>query len=196
MTSPHTRKTKTSKQKFLFSKTNPFESAASLLDAKFLAQDQAENYRYAYRATALLQGNAAVKVGQSIYLDGLSHGMSGYWVVLGITHKFGSGNAKYEMEVMLGADVIGDSVTNPTKDTGVRDFDAEAVGQSLVPTDSYLSSYSIGINEGYVEQATEPSQTIANVPLASTVSGYTENIYENEVPDLSQVQRTTTWGAN
>lgn len=196
MTSPHTRLTKASKQKFLFSKTNPFESASNLLDAKFLAQDQAENYRYAYRATALLQGNAAVKVGQSIYLDGLSHGMSGYWVVLGITHKFGSGNAKYEMEVLLGADVIGDSVENPSKDTAVRDFDAEAVGQSLVPADSYLSSYSVGINEGTVEQATPAAQATINVPLASTVSGYTENIYENEVPDLSQVQRTTTWGAS
>jgi hypothetical protein len=195
MKSPHSRVTKAGKQKAVFSKHNPFETAASRLEAKFLAQDQAENYRYAYRATANLQGNAAVKVGQVIYLDGLAQGMSGYWVVLSATHKFGSGNAKYELEVLLGADTLGDSVSNPTQDTGVRDFDAESVNQSLTPSDSYLTSYDVGINGGDVESAAPTQMSTNNTPLASTVTSTEDDIYASEVPDLSQIPRTTTWGA-
>lgn len=196
MRSPHTNSIKGQKQKAKFIKHLPFESATTLAEAKYLAQDRAETYRYTYRAKALLTGNAAVKVGEVIYLAGLAQGMSGYWTVLSITHIFGSGNAKYQIEVNLGADVLGQS--DPATSTDfltVRDLEAELANQALTPATSALINYSLAPTEGVIEEYQPYSESIKNVlPDYKTTAPLTDP-YKDDVPNFSTVRRTISWRA-
>jgi len=194
MTTTHSSST----NKATFVKHLPFESATSLSDAKYIATDRAETYRYKYRGVAVLAGDAGVKVGHLIYLDGLEQGMSGYWTVLRVDHLFGSGNAAYQLEVLLGTDKLGDVSNNIGQDTEVRDFAAELAEQSLDPADSNLTDYSFGINAGTVESSVSyaPSSKVVTPAYASpSPTSYTPNIYVDEVPNFSSVKRTTTWAA-
>lgn len=198
MTSPHTNIVKGSSFKAKFVKHLPFESATSLADAKHIANDFAENYRYRYRASADLQGNPSIRVGEYVYLDGLAHNMSGYWVVLGIEHEFGSGNAGHLMHVQLGADIVGDTSGGAPASAEVRDFSAELAGQSLLPADSALTTYSTSINNGPVQTAVPKRAATKNVPAAyksPAPTSYTPNIYQDDIPNLSQIRRTTSWRA-
>lgn len=187
-----------STNKATFLRHLPFESATSLADAKYIATDRAETYRYKYRGIAILAGDAGVKTGQLIYLDGLSQGMSGYWTVLRVDHVFGSGNAAYQLEVLLGTDILGDVSDNVGADTEVRDFAAELAEQSLDAGSSTLTDYSFGVNAGSVESSVvyAPSSKVVSPAYASPApSSYEPNIYKDEVPNFSSVKRTTTWAA-
>jgi len=182
--------------KATFLKHLPFESATSMADAKYIASDRAEAMRYRYRAIARLTGNSGVKPGQLIYLDGLYQGMSGYWTVLRADHLFGSGNATYQIEVLLGTDTLSDVSASIGVDTEVRDFSAELANQSLDAGASTLTDYSFGINIGNIESSAVYAQSskvalASNSPEAETT--YDPDIYKNDVPDFSAVKRTTTW---
>jgi hypothetical protein len=182
--------------KATFLKHLPFESATSLTDAKYIASDRAEAMRYKYRAIARLTGNSSVKPGQLIYLDGLYQGMSGYWTVLRADHLFGSGNATYQIEALLGTDKLGDASAAIGANTEVRDFSSELANQSLDAGVSTLTDYSFGVNIGDIESAAVYAQSskvapAANAPAASTT--YDPDIYKNDIPDFSAVKRTTTW---
>lgn len=182
--------------KATFLKHLPFESATSLTDAKYIASDRAEAMRYKYRAIARLTGNSGVKPGQLIYLDGLYQGMSGYWTVLRADHLFGSGNATYQIDVLLGTDKLGDVSAAIGANTEVRDFSSELANQSLDAGASTLTDYSFGVNIGDIESAAVYAQSskvapAANAPTASTT--YDPDIYKNDIPDFSAVKRTTTW---
>jgi len=197
-TNPHSNVTSSANQKPKFKKFLPFETASTLTEAKHLANDVAETYRYAYRAQALLAGHADVKVGHVIYLDNLEHGMSGYWTVLSVTHLFGSGNASYQLQVTLGCDVLGDVDPEAKNRAEVRDFDAEFSGKSLFPSNSVLSDYSSNATIGVAEGPTLPKPTAKNVPSAyapATSTEYTTDLYKDEVPDTSKINRMVTWRA-
>jgi hypothetical protein len=196
--SPHTRVTSSTNHKPKFVKHLPFETASSLTDAKYLAHDMAETYRYGYRAKALLSGHPDVKVGQLIYLDHLEHGMSGYWTVLEVQHLFGSGNAAYQLQVMLGCDVLGDSDPNAESKAEVRDFDAQFAGTSLIAANSLLSDYSSNVMTSKAEGPTLLAPTSKNTPAsykADAPTEYTSDIYQDETPDFSNIKRTVTWRA-
>ena len=197
-TNPHSNVTASANQKPKFKKYLTFETANTLTDAKHLANDVAETYRYAYRAKALLSGHADVKVGHVIYLDNLEHGMSGYWTVLSVTHLFGSGNASYQLDVTLGCDVLGDVDPNAKDRSDVRDFDAEFSGKSLFPSNSVLSDYSNIVTTGIPEGPKLPAPTSKNVPSAyapAPATEYTTDLYKDDVPDISNINRMTTWRA-
>jgi hypothetical protein len=184
--------------KATFLKHLPFESATTLSDAKYIATDRAETYRYKYRATAVLAGNAAVKVGQLIYLDKLSQGMSGYWTVLRVDHLFGSGNSAYQLEVLLGTDKLGDVSTTIGSNTEVRDFSSELAGQSLDSSSAMLNDYSFGVTSGSVESSAVYAPSSKVVPAAympAPATSYSPDIYKNDIPDFSSIKRTTTWVA-
>lgn len=194
MTSPHSKPTPKAK----FVKHLPFEVATTLSDAKYIAEDIAESYRYKYRASALLAGDANVKVGEVIYLDGLDQNMSGYWTVLEADHIFGSGNRAYQLSVRLGADKIGDSDPNAGTTTGKRDFEAELSNQSLTTKGSKLNNYSIGVNNGRTDLGVKKTPSSKNKPSPTktpAATSYTPNIYKGEVPDFSNVRRQVTWSA-
>ena len=194
MKSPHSKTSKKAK----FVKHLPFEVAKTISEAKFIAEDLAEANRYNYRGIALLQGDANVGVGDSIYLDNLDQNMSGYWVVIAVKHIFSGGNQSYQIEALVGADSIGDSDPSIGKNLGKRDFEAELSGQSLKPKGSKLNNYSIGVNNGKIDLGVKKTKSFKNTPSPNTkplATKYSPNIYKNEVPDFSQVGRQVTWTA-
>jgi hypothetical protein len=183
--------------KAAFLKHLPFESATSLSDAKYIASDRSETHRYKYRAAAVLSGNNLVKVGQIIYLDKMEQGMSGYWTVLSAKHVFGTGNAKYQLEVVLGTDVVGDT-SEEFATPEIRDFAAEFSEQSLDVTPSILEDYSFGVNNGKIESAANyasSARTVSPNYAAPTPTVYEKDIYKNETPNFSKIKRTTKWAA-
>lgn len=187
-----------STNKATFLKHLPFESATNLADAKYIATDRAEAHRYKYRATAVLSGNAEVKVGQLIYLDKLEQGMSGYWTVLQAVHVFGSGNIAYQLEVVLGTDKLGDMSTTIAQSTEVRDFAAELAEQSLDSGAAALNDYSFGVNAGKVESSAKyaPSSKVVRAAYTNPAStSYSPNIYKDEIPNMAAIKRTTSWVA-
>jgi len=195
---PHSRVTAGKPNKSKFVKYLPHETAASASDAKYLAHDVAEANRYVYRAKATIVGHAGVSVGKQIYLDNLAHGMSGYWTVLSVTHIFGSGNAKYQMDVVLGADVLGDVNPNAAGAADTRDFDAEFSGKTLTPANSVLTDYSLEVTVGVAEPSGNSIQTSKNTSLSYSPTPqtvYTPDLYEYDVPDISGIRRTITWRA-
>lgn len=183
--------------KATFLKHLPFESATSLSDAKYIASDRSETHRYKYRANAVLSGNTLVKVGQLVYLDKLEQGMSGYWTVLSMTHVFGTGNAKYQLEVTLGTDTVGD-VSEDIASPEIRDFAAEFSEQALDVAPSILEDYSFGVNAGSVESAAtyaKSSRVVKTNSAAPTPTVYEKDIYKTEIPDFSKIKRTTKWAS-
>lgn len=183
--------------KATFLKHLPFESATSLSDAKYIASDRSETHRYKYRATAVLSGNTLVKVGQLVYLDKLEQGMSGYWTVLSMNHVFGTGNSKYQLEVTLGTDTVGD-VSEDIASPELRDFAAEFSEQALDVAPSILEDYSFGVNEGSVESSAtyaKSSRVVKPNYAAPTPTVYEKDIYKNETPDFSKIKRTTKWAS-
>lgn len=194
MKSPHSKTSKKAK----FVKHLPFEVAKTISEAKFIAEDLAEANRYNYRGVALLAGDANVGVGDSIYLDNLDQNMSGYWTVIAVKHIFGGGNQTYQLEVLVGADSIGDSDPNIGKNLGKRDFEAELSKQSLKPKGAKLNNYSIGVNNGKTDLGVKKTKSFKNIPGPNTkplATKYSPNIYKNDVPDFSQVARQVTWTA-
>jgi hypothetical protein len=80
----------------------------------------------------------------------------------------------------------------------VRDFDAEFSGKSLFPSNSVLSDYSSNATIGVAEGPTLPKPTAKNVPSAyapATSTEYTTDLYKDEVPDTSKINRMVTWRA-
>lgn len=186
-----------SSNKATFVKHLPFESATSLSDAKYIASDRSETHKYKYRATATLLGNNLVKVGQVVYLDKLEQGMSGYWTVLSIRHIFGSGNTKYQLEVSLGTDTIGDT-SKEFAVPEIRDFAAEFSEQSLDLAPSILEDYSFGVNDGKIESAAKYAKSNKTVKPNYTLpaaTSYEKDIYKTETPNFSKVKRTTKWAS-
>jgi hypothetical protein len=191
---PHSK----TSQKAKFVKHLPFEVAKTVSEAKFIAEDLAEANRYNYRGVALLMGDANVNVGESIYLDNLDQNMSGYWTVIAISHLFGSGNYTYQMEVLVGADSLGNADPNIGKNPGKRDFEAELSNQSLKPKGSKLNNYAIGVNNGKIDVGLKKTKSAKNIPGPAArplATSYTPNIYKNDTPDFSQVARQVTWRA-
>lgn len=194
MKNPHSKGIKKGK----FVRHLPFEVAKTVSEAKFIAEDLAEAARYNYRATVTLAGDADVSVGETIYLDNLDQGMSGYWTVLSVQHLFGSGNVAYQIKALVGTDTIGDADASISKSLGKRDFEAELSNQSLKSKKAKLNNYTIGVNNGKTDLGVKPTKSSKNIPGPNAkplATKYTPNIYKNEVPDFSRVSRQVTWTA-
>jgi hypothetical protein len=116
----------------IFNHHTSFEVSKSLTDAKFIANDAAETYRYKYRAKATLLGDVNVEPYNAIYLAGLSGDMNGYWTVLSVTHLFGDKKIPYALEVELGSDQLGQ---DDPAGQGFRDVEGELNGASATTAD-------------------------------------------------------------
>lgn len=194
MKNPHSKGPKKAK----FVRHLPFEVAKTVSEAKFIADDLAEAVRYNYRGVVTLNGDANVSVGETIYLDNLDQGMSGYWTVLSVKHLFGGGNNTYIIKAVVGTDVLGDTDASISKSIGKRDFEAELSNQSLKPKKPRLNNNTIGVNNGKADLGVKPTKSFKNTPGPNAkplATKYTPNIYKNEVPDFSQATRQVTWTA-
>jgi hypothetical protein len=124
--------------------------------------------------------------------------MSGYWTVLSVEHLFGGGNNTYQIQAVVGADVVGDADASIGKSAGKRDFEAELSNQSLKPKKPRLNNNTIGVNNGRTDLGIKPTKSFKNIPGPNAkplATKYTPNIYKNEVPDFSQATRQVTWTA-
>ncbi len=194
MKNPHSKASKKTK----FVRHLPFEVAKTVSEAKFIAEDLSETAKYKYRGVVTLAGDSDVNVGETIYLDNLDQGMSGYWTVLSVKHLFGSGNVAYQIQAVVGTESIGDADASIGKSLGKRDFEAELSNQSLKPKKAKLNNYTIGVNNGKTDLGVKPTKSFKNAPGPNAkplATKYTPNIYKNEVPDFSQVSRQVTWTA-
>jgi hypothetical protein len=195
MASRFSKVSSSSKPKAKFKRHQVHEVTTSLTESKLIASDLADAKRYAYRAKAVLVGEATVKPYEPIYLDGLPNGMSGYWTVLKVTHIFGGTTANYMLEVELGTDVLGD--TNPDASTAsdTRDVNAEIAGQKIEPSPSILVDYAFSVNNTQLYTPPIKSVNIKPTDTALTTDPTSPNLYQNDVPDFSAVKRTTAWSA-
>ena len=164
-----------------FTKHQVHEVADSLTNSKQVAQDLSENDRYQFRAKAVLVGDVDVAPYDAVYLDNLPGGMSGYWTVLAVRHIFGSG-ISYKLEVELGADVLGEAVSDPAT-MGYRDIEAELAGAGQVAEPVYVDELFLpGLSNEYAQYGlTRPT---------SVTTG--EVTY---VPDFSIIRRQSAWRA-
>jgi hypothetical protein len=181
--------------KSTFKKHYPFEVAASTNDAKLIAQAQNKNHNYQYMAEVTVVGDATIRPYDPIYLDNLPNGMSGYWTVISIVHRFGGKPGYYMLELVVGTDKIGETSTLAPKAIAYRDVEGELNDQTISISESSLEEFSLSPNESDLPEPisnfTEPKVT----PRATTFPNPTNNPYSLGSPNLSQVKRTVTWKA-
>lgn len=173
------------------------EAATSLTDAKYIANDLANMKRYAYRAKVVTIGNAAVRPYDPIYLDGLPNGMSGYWIVLSVTHVFGGKDSEYKMELEVGTDTLGDVDKNAYKNAETRDVEGELSGQAITSGESVLLDVSTSVNASQLSPSyTASTPTVAVTPPANAVpSSLTTNPYDYAYPVPKIEASTVKWVA-
>jgi len=181
--------------KAVYKKHFPFEVATNSNDAKLIAEAQGKNHRYQYMAHCVLAGNADIRPYDPIYLDNLPNGMSGYWTVISVTHRFGGKSGYYMLDVLVGTDIIGE--TNPNASTAVayRDVDSELNNQSLVTNDSMLQEYSVSPNDSTLPAAGTDVRGPKVTPKASFISNITTNPYAVYPPTAATPKRTAQWKA-
>ena len=184
-----------SKPKAKYKKHHVHEVTTSLTEAKAIANDLAETKRYAYRATATLVGNAGVRPYDPIYIDGLPNGMSGYWTVLKVVHRFGRIPANYMLEVELGTDVLGEENPKAYKAVETRDVNSELAGQNMAPAESVLVDYAFSVND--TELYKPPIESVNTKPRDTAVTPVVNSpdLYQDSIPDFSAVKRSTSWQA-
>lgn len=195
MPSRFSKVSSSSKPKAKYKKYQTHEVTTSLTESKLIANDLAEAKRYAYRARAVLVGNASIRPYEPIYIDGVPNGMSGYWTVLKVIHIFGGPQANYMLEVELGTDVIGEPNPEAYKVVETRDVNAELSGQSVEPSPSKLIDYSFSVNNSPMYVAPVQSVNLKPADTAVAASASSPDLYQTDVPDFSIVKRSTAWVA-
>jgi hypothetical protein len=144
----------------IFNHHTSFEVSKSLTDAKFIANDAAETYRYKYRAKATLLGDVNVEPYDAIYLAGLNGDMNGYWTVLSVNHLFGDKKIPYALEVELGSDELGQ---DDPAGQGFRDVEGELNGAA--PTTSDVDTQLVDLQ--FVEQLSTGGELAGEVTPTS-----------------------------
>lgn len=195
MPSKYSRVTSSTKPKAKYKKHHVHEVTTSLTEAKAIASDFAETKRYAYRATATLVGNASVRPYDPIYIAGLPNGMSGYWTVLKVVHRFNRKPAFYMLDVELGTDILGEENQQAYKAIETRDVNAELAGQNISPADSVLVDYSFSVNDNPLYTPGIESVNIKPKDTAVTPVSNSPDLYQDSIPDFSSVKFSTAWKA-
>ena len=184
----------TSKSKF--KKHHVHEVSTSLAESKQIANDYAENHRYAHRATALVVGTSTIRPFDPVYIDGVPNGLSGYWTVLEVKHVFGGSIAPYMLELELGTDTIGDVNPNAKYTSEERNINNELAGKDLSSSESVLASHALKVNA----HSFAVKKPVVSPRVSKPVSQYIDpsaNPYHHTstTPDYGISPRTSTWVA-
>lgn len=181
-----------------FKRHQVHEVASSLTDSKHIANDIANNMRYAYRASATLVGEASIRPYDPIYLDGLPNGLSGYWTVLSAKHIFGGMPLNYSLHVELGTDVLGDVDVNAINNVHYRDVQAELAGQNSVVQvpDFLLVSYSPNGTELMPSDGTTIPTSAVTPAYNTPTADISANPYDVSSPTPPKTADTVTWVIN
>ena len=194
--------------KTTFKKHHVYEVSHNLVESKHIADDYSNAHRYQHRAHVTIVGAATVRPYDPVYLDGLPNGMSGYWTVLSVRHIFGGRPANYMVELEVGTDALGDTDPQAKLRADTRDIQSDLSGQSLSPSDSSLSDYSLSPNGTSVDPDYGITDLTANnrispvgVPAANTItmtatsSPVAATAYKDQAPNLKGVKRTVQWAS-
>ena len=165
-----------------FTHHHVYEVANSLNDSKHIADDYNNAHRYQHKASVTVVGYPDLRPYDPIYLDGLPNGLSGYWTVLSVRHVFGGAPADYVLELEVGTDFIGDTNPDAYKKSTNRDVQADLAGQSLTPSGTTLTTYTVSPNS---------SPLVASVGKTNTTAaGTTSNVGVPYVPGATPFKDT------
>jgi hypothetical protein len=178
-----------------FKRHYPYEVATSTNDAKLIAEAQNKNHKYQYLAECTIAGNVSIRPYDPIYLDNLPNGLSGYWTVISVTHRFGGSHGYYMLDLVVGTDVIGETNPNAPKAVPYRDVEGELNDQTLTVVDSVLEQFNLSPNE---TDLPEPYSNVGSAHVtspATAIPNPTNDKFAVHPPSFSKVKRTTTWKA-
>lgn len=180
-----------------FTHHHVYEVANNLNDSKHIADDYTNAHRYQHRATVTVVGYPDLRPYDPIYLDGLPNGLSGYWTVLSVKHVFGTYAPLYFLELEVGTDFIGDVNPDAYKSAANRDVQADLAGQSLTPSDTVLTTYSVSPNSSPLDPDTGVTSPTAigepsNIAIPNIV-GTTP--FADAAPNTDFLKSTVQWGS-
>jgi len=173
----------------------PYEVASSTNDAKLIADAQNKNHKYQYLAECTVAGDVTIRPYDPIYLDNLPNGMSGYWTVISVTHRFGGEPGYYLLDLVVGTDQVGEVNTNAKKVIPQRDIEGELNDQNLEVANSVLQQFSLSPNEMSLPEPYSNTGSSKVVRPATAIPNPTNNPYNVITPSLSKIKHTTTWKA-
>ena len=181
--------------KAAFKKHYPYEVVSNVNDSKLLANALSNTSRYQYTMEVTVIGNSDIRPYDPIYLDNLPNDLSGYWTVLSVTHNFNDSRAYYILDLVVGAETLGDVNPNAGKVVQYRDVESELSGQSLTVAESQLTEISLSPNsselqdvdyDGVGPNVTQPSNSFSSIVT---------NPYLIKPPSLKGVKNTVSWSA-
>jgi len=187
--------TSASNVKAIFTKHHVYEVASSLAESKQIADGYSSTHRWQHRAHVTIIGNPSIRPYDPIYLDGLPNGMSGYWTVLSVVHVFGGRPSNYFVELEVGTDIVGLTDPAAASRAGTRDLQSDLAGQSLVASDSTLTSYTLSPNANSLVLATGTTSPTSITSIGAVSIPNVPNIttYIDAPPDLTGVKKTIQW---
>jgi hypothetical protein len=181
--------------KAAFKKHYPHEVVSNVNDSKLLANALSNTSRYQYTMEVTVIGNSDIRPYDPIYLDNLPNDLSGYWTVLSVSHKFNDSRGYYLLDLVVGAETLGDVNVNASKAVQYRDVEGEIAGQALTVAESQLTEISLSPNssefqdvdyDGVGPKVTQPSNSFSNL---------FSNPYLIKPPSLKSVKNTVSWSA-
>jgi hypothetical protein len=181
--------------KAAFKKHYPHEVVSNVNDSKLLANALSNTSRYQYTMEVTVIGNSDIRPYDPIYLDNLPNDLSGYWTVLSVSHQFNGRKGYYVLDLVVGAETLGDINPNANKAVQYRDVESELSGQSLTVAESQLTEISLSPNsselqdvdyDGVGPNVTQPSNSFSNLVT---------NPYLIKPPSLKGVKNTVAWSA-
>ena len=181
----------------IFKKHHVTETVNSLAESKLLADGYTHVNKWQHRAHVVVVGDPTIRPYDPIYLDGLPNGMSGYWTVLSVVHKFGGSLANYLIELEVGTDLLGDTDPNAANNADVRDLQAEIAGQALIESDTVIVDTMLSPNSSSLSQSTGtvPSTAITSSSAIAVpnITGATPYIVSS--PNVAAVKPVTRYAA-
>lgn len=174
--------------KATFKKIVTDEVALSAAHAKQILDAKTEHERFRYKANLQALGNPNLKPYTAVYLDGLPHGMSGYWTVLKVKHMFG-GSKSYRVDMSVGTETVGEDYPKTTVDLNTRNINSELLENTIrtakvtLEDSSYLSK---------IASVLDPEVKAASTAASKDVE-FSTDMYKYLVPDFSESSQVFKW---
>ena len=176
-------------------KHHPHEVATSTNDSKLLANALNNANKWQHLMEVTVAGDVTIRPYDPIYLDGLRNGLSGYWTVITVTHKFGSGAGWYVLDLLVGTNVLGETDEKAGSAVAYRDVEAELSGQSLDVADSVLRSVQTSPNETDFPEPEKDGVAPKVVAPVSYIPNPTSNPYAVRPPSVNNRKEPPVWVA-
>ena len=178
-----------------YKKHYPYEVVSNVNDSKLLADSLSQTHKYQYLMEIHTVGDASIRPYDPVYFDGLPNGLSGYWTVLSVKHRFGGSHGYYMLEMIVGTNTLGEVNSEAAKAVAVRDIEGELGNQSLTVADSILQQIPLSPNEtDFPEPRPLPGPAVSASDL--DFPNNTDDPYAISPPSFSNVKNSVSWVAS